>query len=210
MNDPRIFPFFFLLLWFGITTALAVVSGWFALAKRFPDTNESPLLRLRSQSGLMRGVSMGGMLYLSVCDSGLRVGMVRLFGPFCRSFLVPWSEIHVVRKELFGQPMAELQFGQPLIGNLSLQEHVANRIGRMAGEHWPERYMPEEASRQQTALALFRYWVGYTALAATFFTVTPMLDNPGGPRPSLAETILFPATIFGIASVVAYVRRRRR
>jgi hypothetical protein len=40
-------------------------------------------------------------LKLSPCSSGLRLGIVRLFGPFCRDFLVPWDEISVVRKDRF-------------------------------------------------------------------------------------------------------------
>ena len=66
----------------------------------YPDQSDEPILRLRGQSGTMGlGVGMNGVLILSVCPTGLRVGMMRVFGPFCRDFFVPWESIAVVRED---------------------------------------------------------------------------------------------------------------
>jgi len=56
---------------------------------------------------------MRSILNLDVCPSGLRVGMMRLFGVFCRDFFVPWDQISVVRKRRLFWREAKLVFGQP-------------------------------------------------------------------------------------------------
>jgi nitrate/nitrite transporter NarK len=75
---------FFVVVWLTVTTVLALLSGWFRLMAAYPDQSIEPILRLRGQSGTMGGVSMRSVLTLSVCPTGLRVGMMRLFGLFCR------------------------------------------------------------------------------------------------------------------------------
>jgi hypothetical protein len=130
---------FFAVMWLIVTTILAVLSGWFRLMEAFPDQPSDPIMRLRAQSGRIGPlVSMSGVLTLSVCTAGLRVGMMRLFGPFCRDFLVPWQSIVVVRKSTFFGPVAQLQFGDPAVGELRIAGHVADRLASAAMEHWPE------------------------------------------------------------------------
>jgi hypothetical protein len=132
-NVAVFFPLFFVSLWLAVTTVLAVLSGWFRLMARFPNQTVEPLLRIRGQSGSMGlGVSMRGILALSVCPSGLRVGIMRVFGPFCRDFLVPWEAIRVTRKNVLFWPVAKLQFGYPAIGSLTIPARVANRLARAA------------------------------------------------------------------------------
>jgi len=126
-------------MWLAITTIVALLAGWFSLMEQYPDQAGEPILRLRGQSGVMGlGVSVNGILTLSVCPTGLRVGMWRIFGPFCRNFLVPWECITVVRKAgLFGS-MARLQFGNPPVGRLSISARTADRLARAASGRWPE------------------------------------------------------------------------
>jgi hypothetical protein len=134
------FPLFFAALWIGIGTLLGYMSGWFKLMDRYPDrAHEKPSLRLRMQWGVMGwGVRLRGVLNLSVCDTGLRVGMFRLFGIFSRPFLVPWHDITVSReKSWFGQ-LAKLEFGSPKVGNLTIHGDVADRLAKAAGDDWPE------------------------------------------------------------------------
>jgi hypothetical protein len=127
------FPLFFAALWLTVTTVLAVLSGWFRLMARFPNQTAEPLLRVRGQSGSMGlGVSMRGILTLSVCSLGIRIGIMRVFGPFCRDFFVPWEAISVTRKTVLFWPVAKLQFGSPGVGSLTIPAHVANRLARAA------------------------------------------------------------------------------
>jgi len=99
-------------MWFGVTTMLGALSGWYALMNRYPDRPESPMLVLRHQSGSFGFVGMSRILVLSACPSGLRIGMMRIFGPFCRDFFVPWDEIRVRRKDRVLWRTAILEFAQ--------------------------------------------------------------------------------------------------
>ena len=72
---------------------------------------------------------------------------MRLFGPFCRDFLVPWEDISVVRKDRLYMKLVQLSFGWPAIGKLTLSAAVADRLALVAGSRWPETEpVPEETS----------------------------------------------------------------
>jgi hypothetical protein len=73
---------------------------------------------------------MLGVLKFSVCPSGLRIGIMRIFGPFCRDFLVPWNEITVTRSDRVFWTVAKLSFGQPLNGNLKVYAVTPNATAR--------------------------------------------------------------------------------
>jgi len=136
-----LFPLFFTVLALGIGSLIGLVSGWYSLQSRYPDQPGEPILRLRFQSGMMgqARANLRSVLMLSVCPLGLRVGMWRLMGPFCRDFFVPWQEIAVERSPtLFGQG-ARLTFGSPAVGSLFVSGAVADRLARAAGDRWPEK-----------------------------------------------------------------------
>jgi hypothetical protein len=119
---PILFPLLFAGFWLLVTTVLMTMAGWFDLARKYPNRDDPALLRLRFQSGRMGsflgGVSMSGILRLEACQTGLRVGMWKLFGPFCRDFFVPWNEIQIKRKYWIVWKVANLEFGDA--GNLEL------------------------------------------------------------------------------------------
>jgi len=136
LSPLLLFLLFAIGLWLLVTLLTGALSGWFKLVSLYPDRPEEPVLRLRGQSGAMGpGVWFRGVLRLSACRSGLRVGMNRALGPFCRDFFVPWESIAVSRRNgLFGT-LAELQFGAPAVGRLSISANAANRLAR-AVERW--------------------------------------------------------------------------
>ena len=148
-NIAVLFPLFFASLWLTVCTILAVLSGWFRLTTKFPNQAMEPILRVRWQSGSMGlGVIMSRILILGVCPSGLRVGIMRVFGPFCRDFFVPWEDIRITRRSVLFWPVAKLQFGSSAIGSLTISAHLANRLARAAMGHWPETGpFPEEGNR---------------------------------------------------------------
>jgi hypothetical protein len=208
-NVAVFFPLFFVAVWLTVTTGLAVSSGWFQLVARFPNQTEEPLLRVRGQSGSMgRGVRMRGILTLSVCPSGLRVGIMRVFGPFCRDFFVPWEAISIVRKSVLVWPVAKLEFGSPAIGSLTIPAHVANKLARAAMGLWPEPGPFPEERRSDTLRRLLTQWALITCAAALFFTLVPLAVVPAGGGPPIVFAILFPAIFFGVVTVVRYVRER--
>ena len=150
MEDPTgpyfllfFFPVFFVVLWLAVTTLIGFMSGWFALMARYPDRNETPLVRLSGQTGYMRwGSRMRGVLTLSACSSGLRVGIWKIFGAFARDFFVPWEDIRVRRTDWMFARMTELEFGEPKVGSLTIAATVADRLAQAAGDEWPEEEAP--------------------------------------------------------------------
>ena len=203
------FPIFFGLLWLTITTVLGLLSGWFSLMRKFPDRPETSILTLRGQSGSMgpMAVGFGGVLSLGVCSSGLRIGIFRVFGPFCRPFFVPWQEISIKRRSRLWGQTAELRFGIPVIGKLVIPSYVADRLGRTLPDSWPELEPPPPESRERIFRNLFKQWALTTAVASTFFTVAPRVMSHGGANPPIAVSILFPAVAFGIGAAIQYWRR---
>jgi hypothetical protein len=132
-----LFPVFFAVLWVAITALLGWMSGWHTLMERYPDKPEQPALKLTWQTGAMGiGVNYKNVLTLSPCPSGLRVGVMKFFGPFTRDFLVPWRDIKVKRSRVFWLDVAELAFGPH--GKLTIAASVADRLAQAAGKNWPE------------------------------------------------------------------------
>lgn len=209
---PIAFPAFFVGLWLVVTTILGALSGWYALMRRYPDRSETPLLTLRYQSGSMGFlVNYGRLLTLSACPSGLRIGMNRLFGPFCRNFFVPWTESRIIRRGMFLLwPVAQLAFGDPVAGTLSISADVADRLARAAQGSWPEAGPYPRPRPSAVFVTLLGQWAAGTTLAALFFTLAPRFMAPrGAPVPPVAVGILFPAIVFGIFYLVKFVRQVR-
>ena len=138
MTNPALnmnfFPFWFAMVWICATSFMGLVSGWYRLAEKYPDLpGEEPLLKLSQQNGAMGGISFKGVLRLSACPSGLRVGMMRFFGPFSKNFLVPWEQISSKTEKRFLQgQMTEMRFGIPALGRLVVRERVANSLLKLA------------------------------------------------------------------------------
>ena len=136
---PLFFLLFFAVIWLGVTTLLGFLSGWFALMQQFPDRDEKPLLQLNWQSGMMGsiGVNLRNVLKIGVCPSGLRIGMLRVFGLFAHDFFVPWHSISAAQRDWFLGSMTELSFGKPAVGRLMIYAGAAEQIVK-AGQGWPE------------------------------------------------------------------------
>jgi hypothetical protein len=158
----------------------------------------------------MNFVGMGSVLKLSVCPSGLRLGMPRLLGPFCRNFFVPWDELSVVRKDRYIMKVAQISFGQPAVGKLTISADVADRLGRAAGSHWPETEIDAKEDGVGAATRFAKQWILSTVLAAAFFIIAPRLMMPKAAKPlPILVCVLFPAVVFGFHAIVQYFRSRR-
>jgi hypothetical protein len=210
-NFPLYFPLFFLVMWITVTTLLGVLSGWFVLMRTYPNREEACLQSLSWQSGSMNLVGMRSVLKLSPCSSGLRLGIVRLFGPFCRDFLVPWDEISVVRKDRFFAKIVQISFGRPAIGKLTVSADVADRLARAASSHWPETELVPEETGVGAASRIVKQWILSTVLAGTFFVIASRVMPPKvGTPPPVLVCVLFPAIVLGFSAIVQYVRSQRR
>jgi hypothetical protein len=133
-----VFVVFVAILWLAVVAALRWTSGWSHLAQTYPDRPEPSLLLLHWQSGMLGRANMRGMLRLAVCPSGLRIGAMKIFGPWNLDFLVPWNEIRVSRYAWWFAPFVELHFGDPEVGKLRLAAHTADLLMQSARGRWPE------------------------------------------------------------------------
>ena len=88
-----LFPAFFLFVWCLTLWAIATFSGWRRLAQRFAD--ERPFLgeTIRRASARFGVSNYSGILTVGVGPSGLFLLPIRIFRPFHRPLLIPWSEI---------------------------------------------------------------------------------------------------------------------
>jgi hypothetical protein len=176
-------------LWLLVAILSGLLSGWFKLAALYPDRAEEPVLRLRGQSGRMGpGVWFRAVLRLSGCRSGLRVGMNRFMGPFCRDFFVPWESIAVsTRSGPFGT-LAELQFGKPAAGRLTISAVSADKLANAAAGRWETGRFPEETGRE--VRSLFRRWAIISAFCAGLFAAVPLFVSFDTARPPIAVAAL--------------------
>jgi hypothetical protein len=204
-------------IWLTVSGILGLLSGWYFLMNKYPDREDEVLLQAKYQSGSMGllsgwyflglGVEMRGILKIGVCRSGLRIGIVRIFGIFCRDFFVPWRELRVQRKDYFFFKIAELKFGNSAIGRLKISAELADRLARSAIGYWPEPMFPEETDKQLLA-RLTKRWLLMTSVAAAFFIIMPKLLDTH--FPPIAIAILFPATVFGVLSLFEYLEHAKR
>jgi hypothetical protein len=211
VQSPLLFAVFFAVLWLAVTSLLGFLSGWYSLMRKYPDQDEAPILQLKWQSGSMGlGVDMRGILNIAVCEHGLRIGMMKIFGVFCRDLFVPWDEIEVTRKQRFFLNAAELRFGNSALGKLTIPDEVADQLARAASGHWPEAGPISQQSKADVLISELKRWVFVTILAALFFTLVPRIGSPNGPFPPIWVAIGFPAVAFGFSGVYRYFSRTKQ
>jgi len=90
---PLAFPLFFAGMWVGISALLSRLSGWNALAKRYPAAAEPEGERVVWTSAQIGGVSFRSCLNATLAPAGLYLAPARLFRLFMPPVLVPWSDI---------------------------------------------------------------------------------------------------------------------
>jgi hypothetical protein len=197
------------LLWLFVSVILGFFSGWYSLMRAFPDRPyEEALAIFKGESGMVGPVSMHGILKLSLCPSGLRVNIVKLFGPFEKDFLVPWKEIAVTRKKMLGWRYAELCFG--VYGKLRISDLLADRLWQTIPQSWPEEGMPQAVTSNRVFRHYFWQWLMLTTIASAFFIIAPRIGDRGsGNYPPVLVAVLFPAVAIGLALGFEYLTPRR-
>jgi hypothetical protein len=200
-------PALFLCLWLFVTALFGLFSGWFRLQRQFPRSDETPLLRLRMQSGMMGWIHLNGVLTLDACESGLRVGMWRLFGPFERPFEVPWDRIEAepVSPFLLG-PMVRLRFGRPEAGRLAINLRAWERL-KAASQGMAAPLTRATARRIERGL--FLQWLAATLLIGTIFSVIVRSQDMAADPIPVALCFGFPAVFFGFTQLVRYLAQTR-
>jgi hypothetical protein len=212
---PWLFAPLFACGWVAVTTILALQAGWFSMMKRFPDRPEVPLAEFKEQSGTLgAGVNFNRVLRLSPCPGGLRVGMMRLFGPFCRDFFVPWEDLSVERKDGWLGRRATLRFGDGRWSRLVVAGDVADALWRAAQGRWPEGAVPpaRETPREIAADLFKKFALTCVALWAVFFFVFPLMGAPflGKDPTFLFGMFVFFPGIIALSFAWEYHKRSRR
>ena len=184
--------------------AMGAQSGWYGLMRLYPDREEKPIRIFQGQTGWMNGgLSFNGILTLSVCPSGLRVSVPRVFGPFSQPYFIPWSDIHVYRLTEYFMPAARMEFGQPARGVLSVRVNTANRLARAAGKSWPEPGpFPFESTGHILASVILQ-WAVLSAMLALLLTLLALF-TPARPFLPLPLAIGLPALIMGVIACVQF------
>ena len=208
---PIAFPFIFAGMWLLVTTLMGVISGWFSLQQWYADDgDEEPLLKLGWQSGVMGfGVNLNGVLTLAALRSGLSIRMWRVFGPFQKPLLIPWTEITAEPSRSFFTRMVRLGLGNQTNGRLKINAASWAKLVAAAG---PVANVPLPAapavSQKSIAARLFLEWVVITVGAATFFYLAPRLISPPGQTIGfpIGVCIMFPAILFGIGQLLRFGR----
>ncbi len=209
---PIILPFFFIGFWLFITTTLAVMSGWFGLRARYPDTGEEPLVRRRVGSASMGlGVHLRGMVTLAACPGGLRISVNRLMAPFQRPLLIPWNEIEAEDARSFFEPVVRLRLGRPQIGRLTIgvrdweaiRDHAGGPVASLGS------LKTERVSSRAIGAGLLLQWAIFTLAAGTFFFAGPRLMQDGAPQLPIWLCYAFPGVAFGIGQTIRWISQLR-
>lgn len=212
MNDrlfPYLFPVLFVGLWLVITTVLGFASGWFSLQQHYPVGHERPLLQLRGRSGSMGiGVAMSGILSLGACSSGLRISISRMFGPFQRSIVVPWSDIRAEPSRSLFEPAVQLSLGPAAIGRLKIDARSWERLREAAAGAGTRDLPPQtpHVTGGSTAKGMLLQWAVITLGTGCFFYFAPRLQ---GLSPSIPTAVCFgfPAIVFGFGTIIRFLRQ---
>lgn len=202
-----VFPFAFAGGWLAISTLLGVMSGWFTLQSAYARGEDPALLTLRGKSGSMGfGVGLNGILTLSACATGLRVGIWRMFGPFQRPFLVPWSDIRAEPRQMLFVPSTKLRFGAPEIGTLTIDTASWQRLAAFATGRAAATLATERVTRRQTGRGLLLQWLLIAGGAGTFFTVASRTMAGTAMAPPILVCYALPAVMFGIPQLIRWLR----
>lgn len=194
------FPVFFILFWIAITALLGVFSGWFRLQAQFPANAETPLLRLRMQSGRMYSANLNSILTLEACTSGLRVSLSKIFGPFQRPFQIPWSQIQAEPVTRFLEPKVRLHLGQPEAGRLTINLRAWERLKAASqGTTAPL----STANTKRLERGLFFQWLLFTVAIGGLFAFTAY-SQAAPDIGRLVPDFAFPVVAFGIVQSIRY------
>lgn len=123
--------------WVVLCGLIAVLGGWYRLARRFPAPREPT-----RQGKLLRGqsISIGvcnynGCIQLGIREEGLYVACwpIAIF-LFHRPFLLPWSELEVVRiREGWLLRQIIVDVGHPPIARVTLPLRVLHEASQLRG-----------------------------------------------------------------------------
>ena len=137
-NSPLRFVAGFLCVWIAACSAISLLGGWWALARRYASRPGELRKRWRFQSAMMRWMTgYGGCLHVGVTDRGLALSVLALFRPGHPPLSIPWEDIRVERHEtrLSGKRV-RLRFAKVPDVPLIIREALAREINAHSAAGW--------------------------------------------------------------------------
>jgi hypothetical protein len=107
------------------------ISGWYSLARIFPNNAEIAVVKLNGWEGTINKMGFSGVLTFGACHSGLRFETSPFLYPFCRPFLVPWSEIETEFQKAGSWDVFNpvfLTFGHPPVARVKMDSKIWTQL----------------------------------------------------------------------------------
>jgi hypothetical protein len=119
------FPLVFIPMWCGIVFTLSRVSGWSAIAARFPGSLNPPGTSFDGLTGTVGIISYRNALTVHFAPEGLHVMPWKIFRIGHAPVFIPWGEIHNARTRNFPFfQVVAFEIGSPKVGNMQLPQKV--------------------------------------------------------------------------------------
>jgi hypothetical protein len=122
------FVIFFPILWLGITALISVISGYGALARKYPGQPQLPPGAWTNQTGSFGTSRYKKTLTIGVTPEGLFLWVMFLFRFQHPPIFVPWNEVEV------GEPQSAWGFGTTTEVTFPQLQDMRIQIGGKAGE----------------------------------------------------------------------------
>jgi ankyrin repeat protein len=109
----------------------ARMTGWRALAQRFPATSEPPNLSKHQNGGVgtIGLVQLRGLLRAAATDQGLYLAFPKMLSAGHPPLLIPWSQLRITGdKTIFNMHVLTMQAGDPKIARVMLRGGIAPEV----------------------------------------------------------------------------------
>jgi hypothetical protein len=122
---------FFVAFMIGIFFVDARMTGWHALAQRFPGSREPANVNRRQNGGvgLIGLVQLRNLLRAAATDDGLYLAFPKIISAGHPPLLIPWSRLRITDdKTIFGIRVLTMQAGAPKIARVMLRGGIAPEV----------------------------------------------------------------------------------
>jgi len=136
---PALYPILFVGVWLIGEFALGQMSGWAALAKRYPEREKyaGPIIHT---SGKMGSTSYNGILQLGASAFGLHLSMFPLFRLGHPPFAIPWSDVEISREQSFLSDVVQLKLDRTI---LEMRKRDVQKLARKQTLPYPLEHLGE-------------------------------------------------------------------
>jgi hypothetical protein len=127
---------FFVAFMTGIFFLDARITGWSALAQRFPASSEPANLNKRQNGGvgLIGLVQLRNLLRAAAIEEGLYLAFPKILSAGHKPLLIPWSQLRITDdKTIFGIRVLTLQVSEPKIARVMFRGGIAFDVAERVG-----------------------------------------------------------------------------